>query len=285
MTFTQALEEIAKIREQEINSPDINPVSLTTAITHPQPMAKVAVLYHGFTNSPKQFEQLGQQLFEQGYNVYIPRLKYNGHKSRTSRAMKHLTVQDLIDYVDDSIQIAQALGDQVIVMGLSGGGTMALWAGLKYNLKQVVSIAPFIDPMYYPKRLRRLIVQLIRILPNFFLWWESDVKEKIDSPPYAYAWFSTKAIGRFLQVAISLENELHKNNPKTKNFTLVLNQVDTAANPQRLSSFIHKLQEAQADVDEVIFKAEEKIHHDMIDPNQQGQKVNLVYPRIIQNLR
>ena len=36
--------------------------------------ATAAVLFHGFTNNPEQFERIGQASFDAGYDVLIPRL-------------------------------------------------------------------------------------------------------------------------------------------------------------------------------------------------------------------
>jgi esterase/lipase len=285
LTFADAIAKVAAIREKETESLYINPASKTILLSHGAKVQKSVVLYHGFTNSPKQFEVLGQQLFELGYNVYIPRLKYHGHKSRTSKAMRHLTVDDLIEYVDDSIEIAMALGEDISVIGLSAGGTIGLWAGMTYKLKKVLAIAPVVDFSYYPQGFRFLAVAAMDLLPNTFQWWDNATKDKLGSPPQAYAWFSTRAMGKVFHLAITIERSLTKIAPRTNDFVFVLNEADQAASPARLKRFISKLRKSGAEVSEVIFAAADQIHHDMIDPLQPGQKIDIVYPRIIEALQ
>jgi len=284
LTFDESINLINSIQKRESDNNLINPISKSILFSHNKATTKVAVLYHGYTNTPKQFELLGSQLFAKGYNIYIPRLKYNGHKSRTSRASRKLEVADLMEYVDSSIQIAQGLGSEIEVIGLSGGGTLALWAGFLYKLRKVVAIAPTIDPMYYRQGLRSIVIAIFKLIPNLFIWWESDVKEKIDSPVYAYAWFSSKAMVRFLSLAEAMDNALKTLVPETKSFVFILTEGDKSSNPIRLGAFMEKLVKHNIVLRQIVFKKSEGIHHDMIDPNQLGQKVNIVYPKIMEAL-
>lgn len=284
LTFEEALEKISAIQQTEYQNEKINFVAKTIGLAHAEKTPKVILFYHGYTNCPKQFEELGKQIFNLGYNVYIPRLKYHGYRTKRSKEMKRLTVKDLSEYIGDSLQIAHALGDEVIVAGISGGATLCLQAGLDHNLKKVIAIAPLIDPDLYPKKLRSFIIILIQLLPNMFIWWDKKLKTTLPSPHYTYSWFSTKAVGRFLQIASTIGNSLPSNSIKTKDFTFLLSEADKVAPPQRLKSFITKFEKSQCTVNKIVFLRSENIIHDMIDPNQEGQKVSVVYPRLIEAL-
>jgi carboxylesterase len=84
----------------------------------------VIVFFHGFTSCPEQFRKLGEQFYEQGYNVDIPRNPHHGHADQLSEAMLETSAEELAAFATESIDIARGLGDELIVRGLSGDGTI-----------------------------------------------------------------------------------------------------------------------------------------------------------------
>lgn len=89
--------------------------------------------FHGFTSCPEQFRELGEQFFEQGYNVYIPRMPHHGHADQLSDALLNTSSEELAAFATESIDIARGLGDEVTVGGLSGGGTITAWIAQERN--------------------------------------------------------------------------------------------------------------------------------------------------------
>lgn len=80
---------------------------------------------HGFSASPFEGNPVhvnfGKTL---GMNVYVPRLA--GHGLITEDALLDMTPDGLWESAKDALIMARALGDKVIVMGTSTGGTLAL---------------------------------------------------------------------------------------------------------------------------------------------------------------
>jgi carboxylesterase len=120
-------------------------------ITHGEKMENVILFLHGFTSCPDQFGQLGQEYFKKGYNVYIPRTPRHGIKDRLGTPLKGLTAEELAEFASQSADIVQGLGDRVIVVGLSGGGSMTTWLSQeRSDVDLAVPIAPFLGIGFVP---------------------------------------------------------------------------------------------------------------------------------------
>ncbi len=80
---------------------------------------------HGFSASPVEGSPLHENFAKYfGMNAYIPRLK--GHGLITDDALLEMTPDNLWESAKDAFVKAQALGEKVIIMGTSTGGTLAL---------------------------------------------------------------------------------------------------------------------------------------------------------------
>ncbi len=101
----------------------VDEVSASRLMTHGEQMDKVYVLIHGWTNSPRQFVELGELLFERGHNVLILRMPHHGFPSGSVGELRNVTPENLSAYGDQNIDIAAGLGEQVEVIGLSVGGS------------------------------------------------------------------------------------------------------------------------------------------------------------------
>jgi len=67
---------------QALEGPNANPACRTRLYTHGHRTERALVLLHGFTNCPAQFDALGRQWFERGWNVLIPRYPRHGYSDR-----------------------------------------------------------------------------------------------------------------------------------------------------------------------------------------------------------
>lgn len=122
-------------------------------MAHPTPPKKgTIVMYHGFTAGPWQFQQLSQQAYAAGYNVYIPRLPGHGLKTAQgvedpSGLVKSENPATYAQFAESTYQDARSLGGPVSVMGLSVGGEIALSVAENHpDVKKVVAYAPYMRP-------------------------------------------------------------------------------------------------------------------------------------------
>ena len=118
----------------------------TIFLNHGRRTARAVVLFHGLTDSPRQFADLADSLFADGDNVLVPRLPRHSIQNKDVRELKGLTPGELCRFADETIDVAAGLGDSVIVMGLSIGGTLAAWtAEHRPEVRRAIVIAPALE--------------------------------------------------------------------------------------------------------------------------------------------
>jgi carboxylesterase len=86
-----------------------------------------ALVVHGFTGSPQSMRGLAEAFAAAGYTVELPRLP--GHGTAV-QDMLTTSWEDWSAAVQDSYRDLAARCDQVVVAGLSMGGTLAIWLAL-----------------------------------------------------------------------------------------------------------------------------------------------------------
>lgn len=143
-TYQQAIKHIASLNREESET-SVQPQCTSTLMSHGKKTAKTVVMLHGITACPEQFNELGKAFFDQGYNVYIPRVPHHGFAD--TKLHKNVITKELVDYANDSVTAATGLGDEVGVIGLSGGGAIATWAAeYRPEVSRLLVLSPFYEP-------------------------------------------------------------------------------------------------------------------------------------------
>ena len=104
-----------------------------------------SIIYiHGFGSSEKEGDPVHRKLAEHfEANLYLTRLPEHGIKRPD--AMLHMTARKLTEYVREAYMIGKSLGDSVIVVGTSMGGSLALaLAAEAPDIKAIVVYSPAI---------------------------------------------------------------------------------------------------------------------------------------------
>ena len=146
------------LAQQEASFTDIRPgtakgVVWHGAVGHKTPWSVVFV--HGFSASRMEVAPLPERVAQAlGANVFYTRLSGNG---RTAEAMGEASVQDWLADTVEAVRIGQALGERVLVMGVSTGGTLGTWLALRPE-GQAVSAYVFMSPNYGPKDKRSELI-------------------------------------------------------------------------------------------------------------------------------
>lgn len=184
MTFQQAKNRVETIKNNEVKE-GVKPDCLTKLYTHPTPTKRSVFMIHGISACPRQFDGLAQYFYNQGYNVYVGRVPHHGLVDNVEHSK--VTTKELVGYVNDSVNIAKALGQEVGVVGLSGGGNLATWAAeYRPEVKRIVTLSPFYEPSLQqaPKwQLRPLMV----------LYGSNLVKDSLnkpDDPQHALSYYA-----------------------------------------------------------------------------------------------
>lgn len=97
------------------------------------------IAVHGFSSAPKEVEQLASNLFDNGFDVYAPRLRGHG---TSPRDLKDRTWQDWYLSLSRAIIIASLKYEKIYVVGFSTGGLLALLSTKKcyYQIQGIVCI-------------------------------------------------------------------------------------------------------------------------------------------------
>ncbi len=242
----------------------------------------VLVYYHGYTNAPPQFKLLGEDLFQMGYNVLVPRLPYHGLQDPMTEEQARLTAEDLAAMTQETVDIAQGLGKKVTIAGLSGGGVMAAWAAqFRTDVDLAVVISPAFGLPFVPGWVSSLFRSSVPHLRNFFIWWDPRVKDKIVGPAHAYPRFSTKALAETFRFGKVVREAAQHAKPGARRIQMILSDFDTAIHLPTARKVAADWREHGAPVSLYEFAKELKVWHDMIDPEQSTQQIDVVYPVVL----
>jgi pimeloyl-ACP methyl ester carboxylesterase len=278
--YGEALSRFQKIQGSE--GPELNPVCLSILLTHGRRTKRAVVFFHGLTNCPEQFRELGRTFYELGYNVLIPRLPRHGVADRKAENLTPLKAEELRDCADTGVDIACGLGEKVYVAGLSAGGTMAAWvAQNRSEVARVLLIAPALGlTLREGLRSQWVMALLLPLIPDIRTDWYYP-----SAPTHTYTGFSSRALGQLLRLSKATFAGAFHQAPKVQDVALVTSQSDDAVSDfvtSRLMGLWRKKGLVRfASMD---FPKAMKIEHDMIDPSQKNQQTDIVYPVLVKLL-
>src|SRR5260370_31146829 len=128
---------------KDLDGPNLNPLCRSRLYTHGRPVERSLVLLHGFTNCPQQFDALGRQFYERGWNVFIPRYPRHGYTDRLNTTIAQLRSDHLLAVANRAAEAGSAPGERLTVAGLSLRGILT---GMVAPNRQGVSRALLIPP-------------------------------------------------------------------------------------------------------------------------------------------
>lgn len=280
-SYEEALSKFAAFERLDGTEP-IRPDCASRLLTHGHRTKRVYVLLHGLTNCPKQFVPFGQLLFDEGSNVLIPRFPYHGYADRLTDAVKNLRAEDITRTVDSAVDIANGLGDEVVIVGLSMSGAAAAWAAqMRPEVDFVVLLSPFLAIPKVPQFVNSALRNWANLLPNLSPWWDPELREELSGPEYAYARFSTRAIAQSLRLADVAFHQAERRRPTIRKAYAITSGADEAINHQRVRDLLDLWAAHGIQIEAVEIPAEENIPHDFIDPNQPDERTEEIYPRLL----
>ncbi len=106
------------------------------------------VYLHGFSASRQETAPLADTLAKRwGANLFYTRLAGHG---RSGEAMVDPTANDWLNDADEAMEIGRLIGEKVIVLGTSTGGTLATWLAARGDTTDLAAII-LISPNYWVK--------------------------------------------------------------------------------------------------------------------------------------
>lgn len=255
-------------------------------LTHGYRTASIIVYFHGLSNCPKQFEALGEELFARGHNVLMARLPYHGYLDPGDNAMSQLTAEELVTVGGDIVDIAQGLGDRVVVVGFSMGGTVTGWlAQRRSDIDRAVLISPSLGVGPVPHRATRALTNFLLTVPSFRMWWDPSRREKWQGPGHVVPYFASRALGEILRLAAAVRSRALESGPRAGSVVIITNANDSAINNRVTDELIDIWRRTAPEKLETFeFGSDEKLIHDLIDPRQKGARIDHVYPILLEKI-
>ena len=237
------------------------------------------MLLHGLSNCPQQFDAFARVLHARGENVYVPRLPFHGHLDRLTPAIGAITAMDIQHAATEAARFGRALGARANVLGLSLGATMALWLAQMGAVDNAVGVAPFLMVPFAPRRPGMLLMRVLQVLPNRFLWW--DPRRKAALPPeYAYPGFWTHCLAQCVFAGASIFAAAARSAPGAQRCTLVVNAHDPAVNNAAARELVARWRHRGAAYGLTAWDDLGRVH-DIIDPTTYPAASARVYPRLL----
>jgi pimeloyl-ACP methyl ester carboxylesterase len=191
-TITTAMVQRARAREAALELGD--ETCHSRFFLHPHPTDKVIVFFHGFTAVPEQFVPIGEVFFKAGYNVLIPLLPGHGIAGNWGRKNPPPLPENPVTYQEFGLfwlEMAQQLGEKVVVGGLSGGSTLAAWLALEcpQEIDRALLFAPYFSNT---NKVVDWVVQWF----NFYFKWQTPS----GAVNFGYEGFYMPALRLFLEM-------------------------------------------------------------------------------------
>jgi len=189
---------------------------------------KVVVIFHGYTNTPYEFRLLARAYADEGYNVWVPRLPHHALADKMTDEFSRITAEELVTFADDQLDIAAGLGEDVMTLGLSGGGSLALWSALeRHEVTRAVLISPLLQPNGYQEWMIPPMVRALRLSPvDSYAWWNAD-KGADNVEGMIYPRYSLKGIAAVLGIRLWAEDRvLQTSEPVAGRILLIRNDGD-----------------------------------------------------------
>jgi esterase/lipase len=272
--FAGGMGRLEAIRDTEMREP-LLPECRTYWKTHERRTEKTVVFYHGLTNCPRQFYELGDVFFDRGYNVIIARHPYHVYEDRDVGHLAGLTPFGYRDMADATLDAAKGLGEQVYVVGLSGGGTVAAWvAQYRKDVTRSVLLAPFYGSGFMPPAINWFGVNLLSRIPNINLPGSTIIT-------HAYPGNTTRAMGETMRLGEAVRRLAGNVPPASPSVALLVNENDRTVNNGMAVSLMNEWAKTGVTPEIYVMPKSLGLPHDLIDLQQEVKDPDLVYTAVV----
>jgi carboxylesterase len=202
-----------------------------------------ALLCHGFTGTPQSLRGWAQYLADAGLSVELPRLPGHG----TTVAEANLTHwQDWYAEIERHLALLRERCDEVFVMGLSMGGTLAIRLAEEHG-DEIAGLV-LVNPSLLTKRPDRFLLPVLRLVKDTWAGIASDIK-KPGVTELAYDTLPVKAAYQLSQLWVHTRADLAK---VTQPLLVLRSTEDHVVEPDSARMLLDKV--SSTDVREVLLE-------------------------------
>ena len=267
---------VARARGFQRGDSIATPTGRSVLRVHGHRTPRAFVLFHGLTNSPYQFRDLADSIYDAGDNVFIPRLPWHALPRGTQRELARIRAKELRDVADASVDIASGLGDTVIVFGLSLGGTMAAWVAQFRPVARVVIAAPALGVSHVTALLETPLMNLALRLPNYS---HDDPADPL-RPDRMPGWCS-RGIAQMMELGLAARRAASERAPRTRSIRMLVNAHDQTINRTLIDDLVASWRGKGTAVEMSELSDSLRLPHDVVDPTERGAKPSVTEPVIL----
>ncbi len=265
---------------------DLNVLELCrSAVYGPGTATEVSVvLLHGLTNCPEQYLELAQEIADQGVNVVVLRAPLHGIADESGTAIgdvseaADLDADDLMRWADASVDIAEGLGDEVRVLGLSMGGATAAWIAQNREVDRVVAVAPALTLHGMPSVVDTAVLNLAPRLPHLTVPGSATLD-------HAYAGETIHGAAEMYRMSAAVRRDASDEPPKTRRITVIVNPVDNQVDNADIEELAESWESQGAAVERISLDFGVELPHDVVDPGQPTGRTDLTWPVFVRSLQ
>jgi len=255
-------------------------------LDHGRQTAVSVVLVHGLTNCPQQWAEFAETVHAQGANVLVLRVPHHGIANADGTAvgdvsnLAALTPQELRGYGDTAADIADGLGRERRVAGLSMGGVIAAWiAQSRPDMGRAVVVAPALTLPVGPPWLTTAFVNLFGRLPSITL--PGSDKTGIT---HVYNGETTHGLVAMYRLGAYVRQQSASTAPAVRLIGVDWNLNDNQVDNGDVQILARDWADNGADVAVHVFAEDLGLPHDVIDPAQPTGDTAQVYPVLLEQL-
>ncbi|MBB2940592.1 carboxylesterase [Actinoplanes lutulentus] len=265
LSYASAQAEALRTAEADANDQQVRPGCASQILDHGERTGKAVLMLHGYTACPSQLSGLAKEYFDAGYNVYIPRAPLHGITDRQAHA--EVEAGGLIRYAADAWNIAAALGDDVGIVGISGGAVLATWLA-QYRADSVRRLL-VLSPFYRPDNDK---APSIAIRPMTFLYSNGLLPDHVNANGYSFT-----ALAQYMRVAAAFQQP--PEDAALSSVALVVSPNDTFIDHDQAVTVPRELAEdSGASFAERTLPKELGLEHDIVTVDRLGPAADDLYP-------
>jgi carboxylesterase len=240
---------------------------------HDEPVERVVLAMHGYTNSPRQYDALAPLLHADGYNVIAPRFPYHGYADRLTPEIAKLRFADWAAAAIEFVTIAADAGVRVVTLGISVAATVAAWLAAYFPVDLAIALSPFVAVRFVSGRANDALIAVLRSVPDQFVWWD-PIRKADQLPLHAYPRFSLHTLASSLVLGDTLAS--FRSDAHGRHVALVLNANEPIVNNHVAQQRFARLTERNITVETIVGR-DWPARHDVIEPTLPGAPDSRVY--------
>ncbi len=281
-SYAEAMDRFEEISRDEDDRNVYEPCR-SALYGEPREAAVSVVLLHGLTNCPRQFQGMAEQLAASGMNVVVLRAPLHGIATPDGRSIggpsnaKDLSAEDLTRWADSSVDIAEGLGREVRVLGMSMGGATAAWVAQNRAVDRVVMVSPALALHGLPGFLDRAVRNLGSRLPHVSAPGPATV-------PHEYPGTTVSGAAQMLVLGGAVRRDAAREPPQTQDLVVVVNPDDAQIDNNDVLDLAADWREHGADVRVITLGVGVALPHEVVDAEHPEGRTDLTWPILIQAL-